>query len=88
MYEYAFFVSCNTLYVDGLFMCSAKYFTQLLRSILPTILIIFSWFFLLPDKKQGTYETAFSSVSTLVTDFEVAINQAAKTVFPHTELWV
>ena len=94
--------SCSSFFVDGTFKSSSKQFGQLfiihadLGSSWKETNTIPAVYALLPNKKRETYDRFFKAVKnnvpgwnpvTLTMDFEMAIIQSAKTLFPEAEIF-
>lgn len=82
--------AADTIYVDGTFRSSPKFFEQMFSlHILKNGWYAPLVFCLLPDKHQSSYVRAFSVIreyvlaSTIYADFEQAIHSAVREVWPH-----
>ncbi|XP_066996016.2 cytochrome P450 307a1-like [Anabrus simplex] len=93
---------CSSFFVDGTFKNSSKQFGQLFiihadhGSSWEETITIPAVYALLPNKKRETYASFFEAVKnnapgwnpvTRIMDFEIAIVQSAKTLFPQAEIF-
>lgn len=93
--------SCLSFFIDGTFKSSSKQFGQLfvihadLGSSWEETNTIPAVYALLPNKKRETYDRFFKAIktnvpgwspTTLMMDFEIAIVQSARSLFPETEI--